>query len=156
MAFLQKTKLEVISANLVRKVWLSDTFEFLLCPATGRSGAILVVWERGSFIMEESCIGGRLFGSKDDGYMRLGRVGCLVGMPCAMWRDMLQYGMILGWWCKTGRDPGSLLGISTRFTRWRSDKDEVESNTFPKGFLDGVLSYKNVWPHDPKRENIIS
>ncbi|KAK8626025.1 hypothetical protein V6N13_133679 [Hibiscus sabdariffa] len=55
---LQEMKSEVIDASLVRKLWISDTFEFLFCPAEGRSGGVLMVWERSSFSMEESFIGG--------------------------------------------------------------------------------------------------
>ncbi|GMI72221.1 hypothetical protein HRI_000891400 [Hibiscus trionum] len=54
MVFLQETKLELITEQIVKKVWHSDNFVFVFAPAVGRSGGLLVVWEATRFQLEKT------------------------------------------------------------------------------------------------------
>lgn len=43
VCFLQETKLEMVSMDLVRKFWGDDNFEFRFVAAIGRSGGLITV-----------------------------------------------------------------------------------------------------------------
>ncbi|KAK8698032.1 hypothetical protein V6N13_114164 [Hibiscus sabdariffa] len=71
-------KLEVIDASLVRKLWISDTFEFLFYPAEGRSGGVLMVGNGAVLLWKSHLLGDHLFGCMGDGHKRLGLAVYLV------------------------------------------------------------------------------
>ncbi|KAL4367327.1 hypothetical protein GQ457_05G024700 [Hibiscus cannabinus] len=50
LALLQKMKLEVVTDVIVRRIWISDNFEYLFAPKVGRTGGILVIWDKERFV----------------------------------------------------------------------------------------------------------
>ncbi|TYJ26696.1 hypothetical protein E1A91_A07G138200v1 [Gossypium mustelinum] len=50
VCFLQETKLEKVSGDLVRRIWGEDYFEFRFAAEVGRSGGLITIWDKSSFI----------------------------------------------------------------------------------------------------------
>ncbi|KAL4281078.1 hypothetical protein GQ457_03G018420 [Hibiscus cannabinus] len=123
---LQETKLEMIDASLVCKLWISDTFEFFF-PVEGRLGGVLMVWERGSFAMEESCIRGSfvwLYGRWTHEAWSCGILGlyalCNVEGQCALWNDIRRI-------MQAGKHPWCIVGdFNVVRTGTTSIDDQIE------------------------------
>ncbi|GMJ13334.1 hypothetical protein HRI_005002600 [Hibiscus trionum] len=49
IAFIQETKKEMISIELVRKFWADDNFDFRFVGSIGKSGGILTIWDKNKF-----------------------------------------------------------------------------------------------------------
>ncbi|KAK8611835.1 hypothetical protein V6N13_131873 [Hibiscus sabdariffa] len=56
LVLLQKMKLEVVTDVIVRRIWISDNFEYVFSPTVGRSGGILVIWDKERFRLSVSSI----------------------------------------------------------------------------------------------------
>ncbi|KAK8675792.1 hypothetical protein V6N13_033855 [Hibiscus sabdariffa] len=56
LALLQKMKLEVVTDVIVRRIWISDNFEYVFPATVGRSGGILVIWDKERFCLSVSSI----------------------------------------------------------------------------------------------------
>ncbi|KAG8492001.1 hypothetical protein CXB51_015318 [Gossypium anomalum] len=48
VCFIQKTKLEFVSVDIVRKILGDDNFGFIFATAIDRSGGLLTIWDKGS------------------------------------------------------------------------------------------------------------
>lgn len=60
VCFLQETKLEFVSVDLVRKIWGDDNFGFIFAAAINRSGGLLSIWEKENFLVVVEHCGKRL------------------------------------------------------------------------------------------------
>lgn len=49
VCFLQETKIENVSGDLVRKIWGNDREEFCFAKATGKSGGLISMWDKEGF-----------------------------------------------------------------------------------------------------------
>lgn len=49
VCFLQETKLESVTVELVRKFWGDECFDFKFAAAIVRSGGLFTIWDRGVF-----------------------------------------------------------------------------------------------------------
>ncbi|KAK8680001.1 hypothetical protein V6N13_108956 [Hibiscus sabdariffa] len=56
LAVLQETKLEVVTDAIVRRIWIMDNFEYVFTPVKGRSGGIVVIWDKARFRLHGSLI----------------------------------------------------------------------------------------------------
>lgn len=54
---IQETKKELIDDTLVRKLWGNNGCDYVYLPSEGRSGGILVMWNRAILAMEDNLIG---------------------------------------------------------------------------------------------------
>ncbi|TYJ44819.1 hypothetical protein E1A91_A02G010600v1 [Gossypium mustelinum] len=53
VCFLQETKLVNVSEVFVRRIWGDDNFDFRFVAAVGRSGGLITIWDKSSFIMKK-------------------------------------------------------------------------------------------------------
>ncbi|TYI24394.1 hypothetical protein ES332_A06G230900v1 [Gossypium tomentosum] len=53
ICFIQETKLEVITKDDVRKFWRDVNCEFKFVAAVGRSGGLLIMWDKNEFILSK-------------------------------------------------------------------------------------------------------
>ncbi|KAB2092159.1 hypothetical protein ES319_A02G009900v1 [Gossypium barbadense] len=49
----QETKLVNVSEVFVRRIWGDDNFDFRFVAAVGRSGGLITIWDKSSFIMKK-------------------------------------------------------------------------------------------------------
>lgn len=50
--FIQETKLELVSVELIKKIWGNGGFDFKYVAAVERLGGLLTIWDKGSFVAE--------------------------------------------------------------------------------------------------------
>ncbi|TYJ02559.1 hypothetical protein E1A91_A13G238000v1 [Gossypium mustelinum] len=60
VCFLQETKLELVTMDVVRKLWGDDNCEFRFVAVTGRSGGLLTMWNKYEFLLLKEWSDGRL------------------------------------------------------------------------------------------------
>ncbi|KAB2063728.1 hypothetical protein ES319_A10G237200v1 [Gossypium barbadense] len=53
VCFLQETKLVDVSGVFVRRIWGDDYFDFRFVAAVGRSGGLITIWDKSSFILKK-------------------------------------------------------------------------------------------------------
>ncbi|KAL4376004.1 hypothetical protein GQ457_02G034210 [Hibiscus cannabinus] len=49
---LQETKKEAFSDLEISKLWVDDQFDFRFSRAVGRSGGLLVIWDKSKFVVD--------------------------------------------------------------------------------------------------------
>lgn len=55
--FIQESKLEIVSRDLIRKIWSNDNFNFRFTATRGRSGGIILVWDKDCFqVTGDPCV----------------------------------------------------------------------------------------------------
>ncbi|PPS05804.1 hypothetical protein GOBAR_AA14833 [Gossypium barbadense] len=52
ICFLQEIKLESVSIESVRKLWGDNSFDFKVSPAMEKSGGLLSIWDKNSFVRD--------------------------------------------------------------------------------------------------------
>ncbi|KAK8319400.1 hypothetical protein V6Z11_A13G239300 [Gossypium hirsutum] len=57
---MRETKLELVTMDVVRKLWGDDNCEFRFVAATGRSGGLLTMWNKDEFLLLKEWSDGRL------------------------------------------------------------------------------------------------
>ncbi|KAK8677347.1 hypothetical protein V6N13_142891 [Hibiscus sabdariffa] len=76
MVFLVETKLEVVSEAVVKSLWWTDSYSFLVSASEGLSGSIIIIWEVGKFVVSVSYI--------DPNFVLLRGTWCVEDWACAM------------------------------------------------------------------------
>ncbi|KAK8682808.1 hypothetical protein V6N13_055181 [Hibiscus sabdariffa] len=76
MVFLVETKLEVVSEAVVKSIWWTDSYSFLVSASVGLSGGIIIIWELGKFDVIDSSI--------DPNFVLLRGTGCVENWECFM------------------------------------------------------------------------
>ncbi|TYJ13347.1 hypothetical protein E1A91_A10G045900v1 [Gossypium mustelinum] len=59
VCFLQETKLEMVSVDLVRRIWGDDCFDFKFSTIVERSEDLLTIWDKGRFAVDVEFCGKR-------------------------------------------------------------------------------------------------
>ncbi|KAK8689590.1 hypothetical protein V6N13_088304 [Hibiscus sabdariffa] len=76
MVFLVETKLKVVSEAVVKSLWWTDSYRFLVSASKGLSGGIINIWELRKFAVSDSSI--------DPNFVLLRGTWCVEDWPCAM------------------------------------------------------------------------
>ncbi|KAH1114714.1 hypothetical protein J1N35_008092 [Gossypium stocksii] len=56
---LQESKLEVVSGDLIRRIWGDDNFDFRYAVASGRSGGLITIWDKSILLLKKKFRGNR-------------------------------------------------------------------------------------------------
>ncbi|KAL4369087.1 hypothetical protein GQ457_05G024400 [Hibiscus cannabinus] len=121
LAFLVETKLEDVSEAVVKSLWWTDSFTFLMSASVGLSGGILIIWEQGKFNICDLFI--------DPNFILLRGRWCVENWDCAMiatyatcefvlqqdlWRRLLSVIGDLTEPCCCGGDFNAVLSLDER------------------------------------------
>ncbi|KAK8317082.1 hypothetical protein V6Z11_A13G083800 [Gossypium hirsutum] len=60
VCFLQETKLEEVSRENISKMWGDDNIDFRFTTAVGRSGRLITIWDKASFMLKKDMCSNRL------------------------------------------------------------------------------------------------
>ncbi|KAL1060313.1 hypothetical protein V6Z11_1Z107900 [Gossypium hirsutum] len=59
MCFLRESKLEVVTGDLISRIWGDDNFDFRYAAALGRSGGLITIWDKSVFLLKSEYCGNR-------------------------------------------------------------------------------------------------
>ncbi|KAB2047939.1 hypothetical protein ES319_A13G080500v1, partial [Gossypium barbadense] len=60
VCFLQETKLEEVPRENISKMWGDDNIDFRFTTAVGRSGRLITIWDKASFMLKKDMCSNRL------------------------------------------------------------------------------------------------
>ncbi|XP_017604874.1 uncharacterized protein LOC108451727 [Gossypium arboreum] len=60
ICFLQETKLVEVSRDMISRMWGNDNFDFRFTAAVGRSGGLITIWDKASFMLKKDMCSNRL------------------------------------------------------------------------------------------------
>ncbi|KAK8715623.1 hypothetical protein V6N13_042952 [Hibiscus sabdariffa] len=76
MVFLVVTKLENVSEAMIKSIWWTDSYSFVVSPSVGLSGGIAIIWELGKFEVCDSRF--------DNNFVLLHGIWCFDKWECGM------------------------------------------------------------------------